>query len=177
MSAKQKSDITLDAETYRDLVEQLAMLTDATNQMAKLDAAVQEEITAIMDGVIDDYSILQSSISEHEAAVKTIALAHPEWFQGTKTLKTPYGTVAFRSATKLEIPNEEFTIALIERLADADLYLRTRKFPNLESLEALQDSELTALRIDRVTADKLTVTPARVDLGKAVKKAIETAAV
>ena len=177
MSAKPKPQSTIDAATYRELVDHLAMLTDASNQMARLDADIQTEITALMDGVIDEYSILQTAISEHEAAVKTIALRHPEWFATVKTLKTPYGTIGFRSTTKLEVPSEEFTLALIERLADADLYLRTRKFLNLEALESLHDSELAALRIERITADKLTVTPAKIDLGKAVKKAADPATV
>jgi hypothetical protein len=176
MSAKQKPESTIDAATYRELVEHLAMFTDTTNQMAKLDADIQMDLTAIMDGVIEDYSILQTAISEHEAAVKTIALAHPEWFATVKTLKTPYGTVGFRTATKLDVPNEELTIALLERYTDADIYLRSRKFLNLEALEMLSDSQLLDLKIQRITADKLTVTPAKIDLGKAVKKAAEAGA-
>lgn len=177
MSAKLKSEAIPDAATYRELVDHLAMFTDATNQFAKLDADIQMEITAMMDGVIDDYSILQTAISEHEAAIKLIALQHPEWFLAVKTLKTPYGTVGFRAATKLEVANEEMTIALIERQPEPELYLRSRKFLNLEALESLEDFQLKGLHIQRVTADKLTVTPAKIDLGKAVKKAAEAAAV
>lgn len=171
MSAKIKAENIPDAVTYRELVDRLAMLTDATNQFAALDATVQQELAAVVDGVRDEYSILQSSISEQEAAIRLIALQHPEWFEAVKTLKTPYGTVGFRAATKLEVPNEELTLALIERLPDPELYLRTRKFLNLEALETLEDFALKGLHIQRVTADKLTVTPAKLDLGKAVKKA------
>jgi hypothetical protein len=88
----------------------------------------------------------------------------------------PYGTVGFRTATKLDVPNEELTIALLERYTDADIYLRSRKFLNLEALETLSDSKLLDLKIQRITADKLTVTPAKIDLGKAVKKAAEAGA-
>ena len=173
MSAKLKNENIPDAETYRELVDHLAMLTDASNQFAALDAGIQMEIAAVVDGVRDEYSILQSAISEHEAEIKAIAVAHPEWFTAVKTLKTPYGTVGFRAATKLEVPNEEVTIALLERCQDADIYLRSRKFLNIEALEMLTDGELKALKIERVTADKLSVTPAKIDLGKAVKKAAE----
>lgn len=177
MSAKPKNENIPDAATYRELVDHLAMLTDATNQFAALDAGIQQEVAALIDTARDEYSILQNSISEHEAAIKLIALRHPEWFATVKTLKTPYGTVGFRSATKLEVPNEELSIALIERLPDADLYLRSRKFLNIEALESLENFQLSGLRIERVTADKLTVTPAKIDLGKAVKKAAEPATV
>jgi hypothetical protein len=172
MSAKLKNKNVPDAETYRELVDQLAMFTDASNQFAALDARVQQEVADIIDDFREEYSILQNAISEHEATVKSIALAHPEWFEAVKTLKTPYGTVGFRSATKLEVENEELTVVLIEQLDAADLYLRSRKFLNLEALETLEPCELATLHIQRVTTDKCTVTPAKLDLGKAVKKAV-----
>jgi hypothetical protein len=97
-------------------------------------------------------------------------LKHPDWFAKTKTLKTPYGTVASRTSTKLEIPSEEVTIALLEaRGAEAEPYLRTRKFLSVESLETLDDLELARLKLRRVTSERITVTPAKLDLGKAVK--------
>lgn len=173
MNTKLKNITIPDAELYRELVDQLAMFTDASNQFAALDAQIQQECAAVVDSVRDEYAILQNSISEHEASIKAIATAHPEWFEGIKTLKTPYGTVGFRAATKLEVPNEEMTIALLERCQDSDVYLRTRTFLNIEALELLTDSELAALKIQRVTADKCTVSPAKLDLGKAVKKAAE----
>lgn len=177
MSAKPKNDNIPDAATYRELVDHLALLTDASNQFAALDAGIQTEIAAVVDSVRDEYSILQSAISEHEGAIRLIALKHPEWFTAVKTLKTPYGTVGFRAATKLEVPNEELSIALIERRPEGEIYLRSRKFLNIEALETLSDGDLKTLHIERVTADKLTVTPAKIDLGKAVKKAAETAEV
>jgi len=173
MSAKLKNmPIPSDAE-YANLVDLLALHTEATTRMGELENAVQEAYLAIIDENRKLYASLQSMISDSEAAIKLSALQHPEWFQAVKTLKTPYGTVGFRSATKLEVANEEMTIALIERLPDAELYLRTRKFLNLEALEMLEDFALKGLKIARVTSDKCTVTPAKIDLGKAVKKAAE----
>ena len=173
MSAKLKNmPITPDAE-YSNLVDLLAMHTEATSRMAELENAVQEAYLAIIDENRKLYASLQNMISDTEASIKLSALQHPEWFQAVKTLKTPYGTVGFRSTTKLEVANEEMTIALIERMPDAELYLRTRKFLNLEALEMLEDFALKGLHIARVTSDKCTVTPAKIDLGKAVKKAAE----
>lgn len=174
MSAKTKVTNIPDAVTYRALVDDLAILTDATAHFAALESNLQLAWTEIVDRHRDEYAILQSTISEHEAAVKLVAMQHPEWFEVIKTLKTPYGTVGFRSATKLEVPNEELSIALIERALDSEIYLRTRKFLNLEALESLEDFQLKGLQITRVTTDKCTVTPAKIDLGKAVKKAVET---
>jgi len=172
MSAKTKPTLPTDAE-YRNLVDLLALHTEATSRMTELESAVQEAYLGIIDEHRKHYASLQNKISESEAAIKFIALQHPEWFHTIKTLKTPYGTVGFRNSTKLEVPNEELSIALIERMADADLYLRTRKFLNLEALESLEDFALKGLQITRVTSEKCTVTPAEIDLGKAVKKAAE----
>lgn len=171
MSSKSKA--IPDTETYRTLVDSLAILTDHTNQLAALEAMLQTSFTELVDVHRDEYAILQSGISESEASIKLLAGLHPEWFETVKTIKTPYGTVGYRSSTKLEIDNEELTIALIERLGeDAAIYLRQRQFLNLEALETLDDGDLKKLRVRRVTSDKCTVTPAKVDLGKAVKKAV-----
>ncbi|MEO5915603.1 MAG: host-nuclease inhibitor Gam family protein [Luteolibacter sp.] len=176
MSAKLKSITIPDAETYRTLVDDLARLTDASSQLAALEISTQMEWTEIMDRHRDEYAILQTEISETEAAIKAVTNAHPEWFTEVKTLKTPYGSIGYRSATKLDVPNEEFTIALIELKGESHaVYLRPRKFLNLEALETLTDGELAEFKITRVTSDKCTVTPAKVDLGKAVKKAVESA--
>jgi hypothetical protein len=174
MSAKMKDmPMPSDAE-YSNLVDLLALHTESTTRMGELETAVQEAYLEIVDANRKLYAYLQNKIAESEMGIKIIALRHPEWFQAIKTLKTPYGTVGFRSTTKLDVANEELTIALIERLPDADLYLRTRKFLNLEALESLEDFALKGLQISRVTTEKCTVTPAKMDLGKAVKKAAET---
>ena len=173
MSAKTKDNPIPSDEAYANLVSLLAIHTEATNRMAALETAVNEAYLGIIDENRALYAKLQGTISESEAAIRLAALQHPEWFEAIKTLKTPYGSVGFRSATKLEVPNEELSIALIEKRDDADLYLRTRKFLNLEALETLQDFELKGLHIERVKSDKCSVSPAKMDLGKAVKKAAE----
>lgn len=160
------------AETYRHLVEDLAALSDLTTQLQEMENDLQALWIEQIDRRREDYSILQSGIAEHAARVCAVAEANPEWFATVKTLKTPYGTVGFRSSTKLELSNEELTIALIERMGEAgEIYLRRRAFLNLEALETLEDAELKKLKIFRITTDKCTVTPAKIDLGKAVKSA------
>jgi hypothetical protein len=175
MSAKMKTPAVVpDGETYTNLINLFAIFTEATNRMSALDAALQERWVDLIDEHRAEYTQLQSKISEADAAIRHIATQHPEWFEDTKSLKTPYGAIEFRSSSKLEVPNEELTIALIERMGEpGSVYLRPRKFLNLEALETLEDGDLKKLRINRVTADKCTVKPAKVDLGKAVKKAVE----
>jgi hypothetical protein len=102
--------------------------------------------------------------------------AHPEWFQDKKSIKTPYGSVGFRSTTSLDVPNEEASIILIEQLCKDDekaQYLRKETTLNREALELLSDAELRQFRIKRLKEESCTVKPLKLDLGKAVKEAAE----
>jgi hypothetical protein len=97
-------------------------------------------------------------------------------------VKTPFGSVSLRSTSKLEVANEEATILLIQREIERDeaafpddaipvkAYLRERIELNLEALEKLSDAELKRFRIVRVTDERCTVKPVKIDLGKAVKE-------
>lgn len=155
-------------EDYRTLVDELATLTDAHNRLAALDARFQEahaELVAEMFRA--DYAELQEAVAAARERVETLALKHPEWFEKSKTVKTPFGSVAFRSTTKLEVRNEEMTLALADGLGKPEL-VREKRELNREALETLDDGELKALKVKRVTSEKCTITPAKVDLGKAV---------
>ena len=55
-------------------------------------------------------------------------------------------------------------------------FLRQRTYLSLEALEALDDGELRQLKVARVTTEKITISAAKVDLGKALKAADKTAA-
>lgn len=158
-------------DEYANLVNLLAVHSEAANRMAVLDAELQGDWMATVDQHRKEYTALQSKVSESEAAIELMVARHPEWFQSLRSLKTPYGDVSLRSSTKLEVPNEELTLALLGRRDDSELFTRTRTFLNLEALESLDDAELKALKISRITSDKCTVKPMKVDLGKAVKMA------
>jgi len=156
---------------YSDLVAKLAEYSEQCNELAVMEADLQaRQMEAILKDSLE-YSLLLQSVADQEAQIEAMAIRHPEWFVKPKTLKTPCGEVSFRTSTKLEPANEDLTMALIEQRADKDLYLRTRNFLNIEALETLSDVELAGLKITRVTTDKCTVKPMKVDLGKAVKMA------
>ena len=80
--------------------------------------------------------------------------------------------MSVRKTTKLEIPNEEATILLIKQRFDGEKaadFVRSAEALDLEALEKLDDRELKALRIKRVTDDSISLREAKIDLGKAVK--------
>ena len=167
-----------DAQSYKNLVDLMALHAEAVGRMAALENELQQEWLELVDKRRKEYAELQHTIADSQESIEMLATLNPQWFEKAKTLKTPYGTVAFRSTTKLNVKNEEVTIVLIEQRGEEEAakFIRTTKGLNLEALEQLEDAELKKLRITRETTESCTVKAAKVDLGKAVKKAAETPA-
>lgn len=163
-----------DHTDYKNLVDLLSVVSEATARMLALQADVQSEYLELVDGKKPDYASLQKTISDAEASILAIVEANPKWFEDAKTVKTPYGSVTTRKTTSLEVPNEEASIILIEQIADEDekeRLLRKSTVLDLEALEKLSDAELKAFRIRRITGRSTKVVPLKIDLGKAVKQA------
>lgn len=160
---------------YANLIDCMAVFSEATARMGELQNDLQQAWLDLVDARRKDYTQLQGTLTRAEEAIRCAAELHPEWFAKVRTLKTPYGTVAFRLTTKLEVPNEEVSIVLLEQLGQDGLpFLITKKALNLEALEKLDDQELARLRLRRVTTDSCKVTASKVDLGKAVAAAQES---
>lgn len=162
----------IQTDDYATLTTALASFTKLSNRIAEIEAGFQLAITdLIAECYKEDFAALQEEFEAVESRIKLLAIRHPEWFEKTKTLKTPFGSVASRSTTKIEVTNEEATVALLElRGEEGKPYLRERKYLSIESLEAMDDGELKRLKLSRVTSEKITISPAKVDLGKALKK-------
>ena len=164
-----------DPDSYKNLVDLLSVYAEATGRLAEMEGELNEELLNLVDGRRKDYAQLQSTISEAEQSIEALAIMNPQWFAKAKSVKTPYGSVGFRKTSKLVVKNEELTIVLIEQRGEEDkaAYLRTKQELNLEALEALDPAELKALRITRETTESCTVKAAKIDLGKAVAKAVK----
>ena len=166
-----------EAADFKNLVNLMAIMAEGTARMGELENGLQQAYIDLVDGVRKDYASLQHALGKAEEAIETLALSNGQWFEKSKTLKTPYGSVSFRKTTKLDVKNEEVSILLLEQLGQDGLpFVRTGKALNLEALEKLDDSELERLRIKRVTTESLTIKPTKVDLGKAVKAAAKAEA-
>lgn len=172
--------VIADTDDFKQLVNLLAIYSDADNRLAKLEADVNESVLEIIDGEKADYAKLQQARTEAEGGLELLARKHPEWFVSAKTLKTLYGAVSLKdNPPKLNVPNPEVSIVLIQQKGEkeksfqADKYLRTHTELDLEELAKLNDDELKAFRITRTQSDTFSVKPTKLDLGKAMKPSAE----
>jgi hypothetical protein len=182
MSNKQmeKNEETAD---FQNAVALLSVLTEASNRLAALENEANDDLLEILDDKLGDYAALQAKLNQAETALELLALRHPEWFAVKKSIKTPFGTMKFRSTPKLEVANEEVTLAKLEleeakdkeKTFRAALYTRESKTLNIEALEKLDDATLLRLGIKRVKDEKFTALPAKLEMGKAIEAAAANA--
>ena len=176
-----------EAPDFQELVNLLAVYSEASSRLAEIETAANAELLQLIDEHKDDYAKLQDACNKAHDALETICRSHPEWFAGARSIKTPYGRVALRSASSLDVKDDEATVKLLQaehertkaqRAVDGtsavfavDDYIRVVQVPNLEALEKLDDATLGKFMVKRVVADTFKVTPAELDFGKAVKDA------
>jgi hypothetical protein len=171
--ARRTSEELPDDAEFRNLTDLMDVGTAAANQLATIEAEVNESMQELIDEFRKDYAAAQSALAKAEAAMEIACRANPGWFAKAKSIKTPWGKVAFRSGASLLVKDEEATVRLIEAIhkPDAEQYLRTVKLPNLEALEALPDEELKRVMVKRLVKDSFSFTPAKIDMGTAVASA------
>jgi hypothetical protein len=177
-SAHRAAD-TNNEDDFKKIVDLLADHSTAENELAQLEAAANEQFMLTVDGVKSQYARLQRKMIEAGTALELLARKHPEWFADKKTIKTPYGSVQLKTnPPKIVAENPELSIVLIEAEGtrnpefDVKKYVREEKTLNLEGLAALTDGELKKFRIHRDQSDTFTVKSAKLDMGKAVKEAV-----
>lgn len=162
---------------YKNLVDLLAILSEATNRLAELQTSVNAATLEIVDDHKEEYAKLQQTKADAEAGLEILARKHPEWFAKKKSLNTPYGSVALKTnPPKLEVKNEELSIVLIEQEAEknpdfkASAFIETKKVLRLDVLAGEDDDTLSKFRIKRTQDSTFSAKPATLNLGEAVKE-------
>jgi hypothetical protein len=172
---KDTSPIDTQSSDFKNMVDLLAVFTEATNRLAELETGANKELLELLDEQRADYAAAQQAQTEAKIALEIIAIRHPEWFQSKRSVSTPYGSIKFNASNKLEIPNEEATLARLELMAarnpdfKAANFVREKKECDKEALAKLDDTILQTLGITRVPDDNFKVTPAKVNMGKALE--------
>ncbi len=162
------------AGDFTALVATMETLARASQQMTTLEAEAQRIwLDAIGETLEADFGRLQGEIAAAEAEAEVLARRNPQWFEKQKSLKTPYGSVGFRTTSKLEVPNEELTLVLLDQEGMRDGFVRCSEALDLEKLEREDDDFLARIRVRRVTSESFSAKPAKIELGKAVKAAEE----
>ena len=189
MKMKPTKLLPTNPEQFQHMTELLAELSDYTNRLQRLENGLNANFLTILKSKVEDYSAIQAVLTEAEKQIKTIAARNPQWFTERATLKTPYGAVKQTTGTSLVTDSEDLSIQLIEQQAqfDAaraeqdptfvpalklDALIRQKKELDREALEKLDDQTLRRFGIRRETRTDIKVTPANVDMGKAVEEAI-----
>ncbi len=176
---KSKTDTIADDQSYISLVGLISAHAQLAVRLAEMQNIADMTLQDAAELMRVEHATLQERQGALEGQIELIVRQHPEWFEKRKSIVTPGGTVKLTSTTSLEVANEELSITLLETHFgsenECEAYLRRKTTLNLEALEQLDDTDLKRLKIRRVTADKFSVTPAKVNLGKAVAKAAEVA--
>jgi hypothetical protein len=164
-------------QDYPRFVELLQSHAALTHRLGEIESRLNLRQLAAAGDVLVEFVIINEDIALLDTAIKDLFLAHPEWRGAAKSVSTPFGAVESRSSTEIDVPNEPMTVALIQARGKtdpefkADLYLRVTIEPNVEALESLDDSALEKLGGRRVKKETVTVKPAKVKAGAAIKAA------
>lgn len=168
-----------DAQDFARLVDLQQQFSAATLELERIEGLMSRDALNAARAFGEDYIIWQERAAELEKQLNMLFTNHPEWRVGdAKSVKTPFGSVEQRKTSKLEVPNEKATVALIKqraltdpRFADQKMFLHVEESPNLEALEAFTDDVLAELGITRLRTEKITVKPAKVQAAKVAKAA------
>lgn len=155
---------------YKNLVDLLAIFSEATARQNALAAQLNQEYLDKVDEHKAEYTENQDKLSQAESAIGALIDRHPEWFDKKKTLTTPYGQVKVSSGKKIIAPSEEASMRLIRAEGKADAYIRSKDELDREALEELSDEELAKYGLVRQKTLSVKITAAEVELGEAIKE-------
>lgn len=157
---------------FQRLISLQQLFSEADAKFDRIQAKVDDLLRVSIDGEKSEYAAAKSVRDEAEAEIKVIVGRHPEWLDG-RSIKTPFGSVEFRSGSKIVVANPEATVALIDAVHGRpgsewkpDQLVRTERTPNLDALHVLTDDQLAKIGARREKTESVTVKRAKVDLGK-----------
>lgn len=186
---KPKTELTIIDSDDRELVaRRLQLWAASTVALAQIDLDLEKKRQEAEKEVKTEKGKQERAVEFHENLIIAIAREHPEWFADKKTLATGLAEVACRNTTSHRAPDEEHSIRLIKKAAEAapDEVQRARLLGlirktetlNLEAIECLGEKELERLKIVRVKSKSYTIklaTPKKAKAGKAKKHTEEPA--
>lgn len=164
---------------FAHLVELQQMFATCESALDKIQLDCDTRLNSTLDAFKNEWAAAKIVRDQAESQIKSLIAAHPEWVDGS-SVKTPFGVIQIRPGTRIDVPNPEATLALIDASCakagfewKPEQLTRVKREPNLETLEALSDEQLQKLGCARVKTQSITVKRAKVDLAKASKKKAE----
>jgi hypothetical protein len=164
------------AQDFSLLVKLLDRFSRATNALAKMQTRVDKAQLDAVARHAGKYARLQLILAKKGEELEQLARQHPEWFpKEQRNVKTPSGKVSMHESTALVVENEEITLSLLDKKAEADktftlsLYVNVKRSPNLNTLNTWTDEQLASVGIKREKKDNFKVEAATVKMDKAIK--------
>jgi hypothetical protein len=170
-------------DAFAEVVKLMALGSDAASRLEEIQAEANGRLLELIDEYRAEYAQCQSALTQTEAALEVHCRAHKQqWFSAAKSIKTPYGKVAFREGSSLVVKEPEATVRLMRALEPrlnqtlgaekapwiAEEFIRVVEMPDLEALEKLSDEVLGLFMVKRQVSDSFSFTPAKVDFGKSL---------
>lgn len=157
--------------------EAMRAFSTASNQLDALHAQSGAAIINSLGPFQAKFKTIQVTLIELKEELLTLVQKNPQWFDGKRQIKHPYGTVKIQASTRLTPEDEKESIARIQRDihlkangaevgCDPALFLRHRTDLDLEALSKADDALLSRYGIKRETTDNITLTPLKPDLEK-----------
>ena len=173
---------------YNNMNELLAEYSQLAARLATIEASVNSSQIAAAKPMLPDHANTKARLGEIEAKLRDIASKNPDLFPDDKrSHNTPFGSIAFRRSTFLDVDDDTEKVVLkiklacqkeAQRAARANMpplfteetLLRKHEEPDLEALEKLSDADLRMFGIERKESEKFSVKPLEVKTDKLLKK-------
>lgn len=171
-------------DSYKNLLDLLAIYSATTAQLETLAGEINTSVLDLIDTKRAEYAEAQTVLTHTEAAVRAAIALHPEWFAEAKTIKTPYGQVHSQKTTSHKVADQPASIARIKSAqarairdgkhdfaAQLGALIRVEESVNLDACGELTEEILARYGIERNIEESVTLKPAKIQLGQAVKAA------
>ena len=123
--------------------EAFALYANAHNQMAKIEAKMNEELNTIRDKYLDEIKQLEGQKEQQIAVLQVFATEQKDNWGKRKSLEMLYGKVGFRTGMHKLKCSKGFNWKKVTELLKQyyPVYVRTVEEPNKEKLIADRDSK------------------------------------
>src|SRR5687767_6345501 len=98
---------------FAEFLSTFAVFLESSRRLEEISQRTNAEVDELLRRTQHVYTANLALNRSAEESLKRFALAHPEWFQGKKSLTVAQGTIAKRQTCAIQCEDPERTVALI----------------------------------------------------------------